>query len=414
MKIDNLVPHIATGEANNSFVGMKIIGNQIHFYFPESYHFDAENFERDDFLDILKTISIAKSTSMDMEGTYDSHRNDNDLAILSYIWIMQDYLKNGFFANFEKTLKTNQKGRINWKKTLQQQPIVSGKNIIFQNLITEVKSPQDSILTEAYKYCVKKSVSLIGWIYGVTTESIEIIADSNLEIPRYLDAVKYEKDVTFDDEKRSRLLHMENVLIGLDEVADDNNIVYGVDSYHYVFERMIDSIFGTERVDDYYPSFIWHLKYSDKTGGQAGPTIRPDTIMKYGSEDDIYIIDSKFYRYSSLDLTQTKGLPEASSIVKQITYGSYVQSQHPDKNIYNIFILPYDSLSSKADIIDDENKRLVYIGNVSSGWENEKSYGTIYTFLIDLRYVVRTWNRLSHDIDKKNLVDQLKLITDNM
>lgn len=410
MKIDNLTPHIATGEANNSFVGMKIIGNQIHFYFPESYHFNADDFERDDFLDILKTISLAKSVSMDMAETYDAHRNDNDFAILSYIWIIQDYLKNGFFTNFDKTLKTNQRGKINWKRTLQQQPIVSEKNIIFPNLITEVKSPQDSILTEAYKYCVKKSISLIGWIYGITPESIEIIVDSNSEVPRYLHAVKSEKDVTFDDDKRSRLFHMENVLIGLDEVTSDNNIVYGVDSYHYVFERMIDNIFGTEKVDDYYPSFKWYLKYSKETEGLSGPTIRPDTIMKDGLNDDIYIIDSKYYRYGSLDLTKTKGLPEASSIVKQITYGSYVQYEHPYNNVYNIFILPYDSQSPGADIVDDDNKSLVYIGNVSSGWESEKTFGKIYTFLIDLKYVIQTWNRLSHEIDRKNLVNQVKKV----
>ena len=70
MNIDNLIPHIATGEADNSFVGMKIIGNQLHFYFPESYHFDADNFERDDFLDLLKTISTAKSSSTNMAETF--------------------------------------------------------------------------------------------------------------------------------------------------------------------------------------------------------------------------------------------------------------------------------------------------------------------------------------------------------
>ena len=66
MRIENLVPHIATGEEDNSFVGLKTEGNQIHFYFPESYYFDPDNFERDDFLDLLKTINIAKSFSKEL------------------------------------------------------------------------------------------------------------------------------------------------------------------------------------------------------------------------------------------------------------------------------------------------------------------------------------------------------------
>lgn len=230
-------------------------------------------------------------------------------------------------------------------------------------------------------------------------------------IPRYLAAIRSELDCTFDDEKHSILEHMENVLIGLDEVSDNNNIVYGVDTYYYVFERMIDSLFGTEKVDEYYPTFTWHLKYSNKSDGLAGPTIRSDTIMRRGIKDDIYIIDSKFYRYGTLDLTQTKGLPEASSVVKQITYGSYVQSEFLNNSIYNVFILPYDAKSMNAELIKEEDKHLVYIGEVSSGWESDKTYGRIYTFLIDLRYVVKTWNRIMHDADRTSLAEMVQLNT---
>lgn len=408
MKVDNLIPHIATGEVDNSFVGMKIIGNQIHFYFPESYHFDADDFERDDFLDLLKTISIAKSSSTNMTESYDLRKEENDLALLSYIWILEDYLKNGCFINTEKIFRTNQHGRINWKRTLGQQPIISGKNVVYPNMIAEVKSPHDTIIVEAHRYCVKKSAALIGWIYGVTPDAIETSANSEKMIPRYLEAIKSELDCTFDDEKHSRLEHMENVLIGLDEVSENNNIVYGVDTYHYVFERMIDNIFGTEKVEEYYPTYTWHLKYSNKTDGLVGPTIRPDTIMRLGIEDDIYIIDSKFYRYGTLDLSQTKGLPEASSIVKQITYGSYVQSEFPSNTIYNVFIMPYDAKSKNSELIKEENKNLVYIGEVSSGWESDKTYGKIYTFLIDLRYVVKTWNRMMHDEDRELLAEMVQ------
>lgn len=408
MKIDNLIPHIATGEADNSFVGMKIIGNQIHFYFPESYHFDADNFERDDFLDLLKTISTAKSSSTNMAETFAPYKEESNLALLSYIWILEDYLKNGYYINSEKVFKANQRGKVNWKRTLQKQPIISGRNIVYPNLITEIKSPQDTILVEAHRYCVKKSATLIGWLYGVKPDVIEAAADATQMIPRYLAAIKSELDCTFDDEKHSRLEHMENVLIGLDEISDDSNIVYGVDSYHYVFERMIDCIFGTEKVEEYYTTFTWHLKYTVKAEGLAGPTIRPDTIMRAGAESDIYIIDSKFYRYGVLDFSQTKGLPEASSIVKQITYGSYVQSKYPNNRIYNVFILPYDAKSANAKLIEKNDKNLVYIGEVSSDWNSDKTYGNIYTFLVDLRYIVKIWNRVMHEEDRDKLVEQVK------
>ena len=88
MRLENFVPHIVTGENNNSFVGMKIVGN-----------FDSEDYEKDDILDLLKTLSIAKSSSKSEVKSFDSHNEGNDLAITSYIWIIEDYLRNGFFIN---------------------------------------------------------------------------------------------------------------------------------------------------------------------------------------------------------------------------------------------------------------------------------------------------------------------------
>lgn len=413
MKIKNLVPHIVTGETENSFVGIKIIDNQIHFYYPESYHFDPDNYERDDILDLLKTIHIAKTLSKEQTEVYDSRQVESDDALFSYIWILNDYLRNGYYINFERVLKTNQKGRINWKRTLQQQPLVSGQNVIYTNLYAEVKSPQDNMLVEAHRYCVKKSTILIGWLFGVAPGAIEAAPNADRMVPVYLDAIRSELDRTFDDEKHSRLAHMENVLIGLDEAENDSSIVFGADNYYYIFERMIDSIFGTEKADEYYPKFKWNLKYASKEKGLSGPTIRPDTIMKDGLTDDIYIIDSKFYRYGSMNLSKTKGLPEAASIVKQVTYGAYVKSEHPDNTIYNVFILPYDAKSPNAEKIEDQDKTIVYVGNVYSEWETDKTYGRVHTFLIDLKHVVKTWNRTIHDADRKNLISKVQQNIDN-
>ena len=204
---------------------------------------------------------------------------------------------------------------------------------------------------------------------------------------------------------------MENVILGLDEVSDDNNIVYGVDSFHYIFERMVNSIFGTENVTEYYPTFTWGLKYSKNKDGLSGPTIQPDTIMKEKDSERIYIIDSKFYRYGSLDLSQTNGLPEAASIVKQIMYGSYVQSKYPNSKVFNLFILPYDSRGNNGKIINAEESDIVYVGEVSSDWESDKTYGRIYTFLVDMRHIVKCWNRINHTDDRDKLHGQMKLLS---
>lgn len=408
MIIKNLNFHVATGETDNSFIGLKIIDNQIHFYYPESYHIDTSDYERDDLLDLLITISIAKTCSSDTSNTFDSYINGSESALLSYIWILEDYLNNGFYINSEKCFKTNHNGRINWKRTLQQEPVISGSNVVFANLITEQKTPFENVLVEAYRYCIKKSANLIGWIYGITPNEFETIPNANKMVPLYLNAINLEMDNTYDDKKHYRFKHMKNILIGLDEISDDNSIVYGVDTYHYVFEQMIDKIFGTEKTEEYYPSFSWHLKYSNKNEGQPGPTIRPDTIMKVEGNNDIYIIDSKFYRYGSLDLSQTVGLPEASSVVKQMVYGSYVKSIYSDGDVYNVFILPYDAKTENAEAIIESDKTLVYVGDVSSKWNSNETYTHIHTFFIDLRWVVKIWNKVEHHEEINRLSEMIK------
>ena len=409
MNLEHFHSHKSTGEDNNSFVGLKVIGNEIHFYYPESYRFDSASFEPGDIWELLNTISIAKSVSDDKVSAYDSTHLDNDSALLSCRWLIRDYITNGVPVYWNKNYIVNGSGRINWKRTLKQQPIISKGNLLFKELITEIVRPEDAIIVDAYKYCLYLSIRLLGWLFNIDAGTMEIDPNSEARRDEYLYAITSELEKTFNDDRRLRINHMRSILVGLDVICDEQHLVYGVNKYHYVFERMIDRMFGTEDVRGYYPKFEWSLKYPTELSGLSGPTLRPDTIMRGGN--DIYIIDSKFYRYGSLDLSKTKGLPEAASIVKQIAYGSYVRDllaiREPEQRhrVYNVFVLPYDSQGFNASAVACENKDLVCIGYVSS--EGNEKTERVYTFLIDLRNVVRKWNANSHNSEMKLLIEQI-------
>ncbi len=408
MKVEHLITHPVSGAEDDTFVGIKIIENDIHFYYPEAYHFDENDFQRDDVLNLLKTVSLAKSESQDESSAFVARENDSsEAALISYIWIIEDYLKNGVFTSLEKVYRTNQRGRVNWKRTMEQQPVISNGKVIYTNIVTEANNINNDLLSDIYKQAVKKSISLIGWLYGLAPNIIEVEDINDESKTMIVNTIRLALDSTYDDDRRTRLQHMENVVLGLDESRVGDELVYGVDSYHYIFERMIDSIFSTEKASDYYPSFKWKLRFSSSSSEQSGPTIRPDTIMS--DENSIYVLDSKFYRYGLMNIAETKGLPEASSITKQILYGSYIDNQiGPDKQVFNAFILPYDSHGQNASLITDENKDLVYVGHVVSDWERKKSYSTIFTFLIDLRYVVERWNDINHSKIQKELATMIK------
>lgn len=403
-QINNFYPHKVTGKIDDSFVGLRILGNEIHFYYPECYHFDVDSGDvREDIVDLLNTISIAKTKSHVFSHANNKNHNGADFALMSYLWVLKDYLLNGFYINREKIFRQNVSGRVNWKKTMQLQPIVSEGNIIYPNIIVEAKNSQDNILVEIHKFCVKKSIDFIGWLFNVSSKAIET-KPFNASIKKvYLSTLKSELDRTFDDDKRLRLTHLVNVIQGLDTCENNNEFVYGVDSYYYVFERMIDSIFGNVKdLKDFNPKATWHLVRNNYAETKSSE-LRPDTVLLIN--DIAYILDSKFYRFGYTG--DEADLPETTSIQKQITYGDYIKKNVTKVNIkevFNAFLLPYDK---ELDVFKSEYN-LQYIGYAKSMWkDNDQHHEKIHSFLIDLKHVVKTWNGYNHRDDIEKLIAEI-------
>lgn len=402
-KIKNFSAHAVTGKADDSFVGFKIKGNEIHFYYPESYRFNSESeTARNDIVDLLKTISIAKTKSKLLSQANNIVGEHGKFALLSYLWVINDYLSNGFYINREKIYKTNQSGKIDWKRTLQSQPIVSKGNIIYPNITVELKNPVDNIMVDIHKHCVKKSIDFIGWLFNLSSGFIEDKPYNETIKKLYVSTLRKELDNTFDDEKRLRLKHLLNILLGL-ESKNNNEFVYGVDSYYYVFERMIDSIFGNIKdLRDFNPKAKWQLIRNNYKETNCSD-LRPDTIII--ENNDVFVIDSKFYRFGFTG--KESDLPETTSIQKQITYGDFIKKNVTKidiNNIYNAFLLPYDK---ERDVFKSDDN-IQYVGFAKSMWkDNKKDHELIHAFLIDLKHVVKTWNRYNHQEDVIFLINEI-------
>ena len=70
-----------------------------------------------------------------------------------------------------------------------------------------------------------------------------------------------------------------NVISGLDTNENNDEFVYGVDSYYYIYERMIDSIFGnTKDMRDFNPTAKWQLVRNNYKETKSSD-LRPDTII---------------------------------------------------------------------------------------------------------------------------------------
>lgn len=401
----NIKLHKVTNKTDDSFVGLRIKNNVIDFYYPETYNLNKNSLEelRQDILSILNTISLAKTHSDSKVRIESTFSNTDVLPLLSYLWMIRDYLQNGFYVNKEKIFKTNQRGKVNWKRTLNTQPIISERNIVYKDIVVEVKNTLDNIIVEINKYCAKKSIDFLGWLFGFKDSSfIQMPPFQSSLKSMYTDALLKELNKTFDDYKKLKLNHMLNIVQGLSDDDNSNELVYGVDSYYYIYERMIDSIFGNQDASKFNPSANWYL--TDNNEPFESSKLRPDTILV--KNKTAYILDSKYYRYG---FTGNKDdLPETTSIQKQITYGDFIKQNRLDDNIRHIrnaFILPYNKYSNKLNL----SNILEYIGYSKTDYRaGEDEHDIVHAFLIDLKYVIDTWNRRNHYEEISSLVNEIE------
>ena len=400
--------HKVTNKVDDSFVGIKIRNDRIDFYYPETYNFDETSIEssRKDVLAILQTISIAKTHSDSKTKIESSFSNNEAIPLVSYLWIIRDYLINGFYVNRERVFKKNQRGKIDWKRTINGQPIISKGNVIYKDIVVSIKNDLDDLIVEIHKCCVKKSIDVLGWLFRIKSSSFIKTRKFCKELKNlYINALSKELNSTFEDVKKERLKHMLAIIEGLSENENAKELVYGVDSYAYIFEKMIDSIFGNTNPSKFYPSANWYLKMN-KFAPIKSSDLRPDTILI--KDNIVYILDSKFYRFG---YTANKDdLPETTSIQKQITYGDFIKNNklgEEIKKIRNAFILPYNKYVNKLDL----NNNIEYIGYSKTDYRKcEEDYEIIHAFLIDLKYVIETWNKKNHNDDITNLVQQIEKI----
>ena len=414
MKITNLEKIAATGELNNQFVGVKIANNKIEFHYPETYQLSDNDDElRRDILSVLRTISLAKTLTSNL-SSYNSKFNNNDVfPIGAYLWIINDYLTYGRYENREKTYQHGARGKIDWRRTLRTSPAISSGNVIYTDIISEKKSQVDNLLTEIYFFCAKRSCDALGWLYGISFEENGVDYEKKFNKKLYLATINTELSHTFDDIKKTRLQHMKNVITGLDDdILQTREIVYGVDSYDYVYERMVDSMFSNiNNIKEFYPTAEWDLIVEDKP--KESSKLRPDTVLEQQLDDgkkNLYILDAKYYRYGTTFLT--KHIPETTSIQKQITYGEYVKMMKPGiyEEIYSAFVMPY---SKTTNIHKDRfNKDIEFIGVARAKWidASGETNRNIAGILLDTNFLINNWIKKNPD----HISDIIEIIEDNI
>ena len=367
-------------DKSNDFVGIRIKEGKVEVCIPRVFRED-EDWKKDIRL-FLKSIEIAK-TQNKVNIKKGSNETENIWPIDSYLWLINDYLENGLYYNREKKISRSNSGKIEWKKTLQQVPIYSEGNIIYDQLITSRMVPANDMITHIYKICLRQSIDKFGWLFNY---NFQIQIEQIVSIKEMIMRVRKELNETFDDIKRIRFNHMLKILTTTEgDNMLSSHYTYGITNYYY-------------EKKNYDPNGYWQLNGQNRF---LASRLRPDTILK--RNDKTYILDAKMYQYGATH--DRSKLPETQSLQKQITYGDFVSNNLQDKNIRNAFILPYnkclESFINDPNAMKYNDSNLVYFGYAYVDWRNDEDfqdYDNIYAFGIDFNYLLNNYNKPDYEI----------------
>lgn len=371
---------------STELVGVEFKKNKYSVFFPIGYNSEEikeinfnDQKQLNEVLNLLKIISEYKDKKESSADYNQTGEKTEDFPLGAYYEIISYYAANGYYKEKETEYTTETRGRINWKRTIQQKKAFATVNngvlkgpyytdfVVRKNRINE-----NNIITQIHKVCVEFSLSRIGWLLGLNytpNEEIIVLKDNIKDIA--VSVLNDKLSSTFND----RLKRLFGSMLMIFENNDFENMSFadftvGTKYFQNVWEKVIDDFFGIPEKErqEYNPKITWKLsddtedtKENNKVNSLIIDTIMVDVEAK--DNNVIYILDAKYYKKDSF--------PDSSSILKQIAYGDSVYyklknkpkiggieiSDENLKNINNAFILPYDYSS--------EQDKIKYIKKVS-------------------------------------------------
>lgn len=374
---------VNTNIENDVFVGVIRKDDYYEVDFPLGYHLSSD--EKGLRKDILSLINVlARYTNKRDSEIYGGLKTEDGtgIPVQAYLCLIKDFFERGYYKERETYYQTAKKGKINWNRTIKtQKPVMQDNEAYYLTFVVKKNSiNEDELITLVHKYCVYESFDKFGWLF---TSFVPAKPKTGLSTKMMISVVNNKLQNTFKDQNKQLF---RNMLAVLKNLNDDSRTEFRYGTYHfeYVWEKMIDKVFGIAEKIDYFPKTTWNL-----SGGKQydNAFLEPDSIMLHAGK--VYVLDAKYYKYG---WSGAPGhLPESTSINKQITYGEYIaeagkfvkDGMHPV--VYNAFLMPYDSNGKKF----PTDKPIHYIGTATSDWKDStKKYENVIGILMDVKYLM--------------------------
>lgn len=372
-------------DTNDTFVGIKCKDGDIRINFPLGFSISNDDDElRKDIILLINTLSV-NTAKMDSEFLGEARKYEQmEFPIQACIDIIKEFYSNGYYKEVEAVYTVSKKGKINWNRTIKtQKPYVQDNEIYYLDFVTKKNTVNTNhLITLINEYCVYDSFMKIGWLFGKgMPKKPQIKFNRKL----FISVVTEKLASTFNDRKRKILNDMLAIIKNTGDSEAQVNYKYGTYRFEYVWEKMIDKVFGIENKIDYFPRTTWIIKGKNYNNA----SLEPDTIMI--ADKNVYVLDAKYYKFGATAIPSH--LPESVSVNKQITYGEYIYNEKKfrqwhgeNMKVYNAFIMPFDSKDSKF----KTSSNILHIGESVSNWKSSsKEYERIQGILIDTKYLMK-------------------------
>ena len=373
---------VNTNWDEDTFVGMKCEGGEFSVHFPLGFSISEDDKElRKDIMLLLDTIASTTGKKESVINSPAKSYNYTMFPIQAYLAVIKDYYDRGYYKERDVQYIVSKKGKIDWNRTIKSQdPYVQGNDVFYIDFVTRKNQVNENeMISLIHEYCVYESFCRIGWLFT-----------SHLPVsPR----IKYNKKLfrsvliqkiakTFNDRNRKLFKDMLAIVNYEGDSDTSSDFKYGTYRFEYVWETLIDKVYGIVGKEQYFPRTSWIVdgkKYDNAC-------LEPDTIMIWNG--NVYVLDAKYYKYGSTK--RPWDLPESTSINKQITYGEFIAEQekfrklHGDNYlVYNAFIMPYEG----------GEETISNIGYSVSDWKNnDKTYEMVQGVLVDVKKLMRLRN----------------------
>ena len=360
------------------YVGFDVEKDNSQFVFPCQFVGNIDEFDerekRKSARQILKLIKKAK------EDLNHSGSNEELFQFNSMIWLIQNFIERGYYFEHETVVKANVSGKINWKKTIKNNSIwFDDGNIVYNKIFSNVKQiDDDAIISEIYKFCLSVAIKNLGFVFGIEKTDESSYGLKDLDFMVYY--LKKRNNSTFLDYKKLLFGHMLNILLEGKIEKEETSIFANDREFEYVFELMIDKVFGIGNKKRFNPTARY--VFEDKKVFNVS-ALRPDTIFEYENEDGqkfCWVIDAKYYSFNYGEKS-SNGLPAQSSINKQFIYQKFIEetvySSDSQIKVGSVFILPFCAK-------ENESKIQYMNGYAEARWNNEIE-GKVYLFKVDLK-----------------------------